>query len=175
MRRARALVSLLLVASCKHAKDVELTQSYEVQSGLATAHFPAEMTAEQVSDLVAVLRPKRGGPLDPADELYISTHPTPSTSELDEYVRIVHAPLANDMKEWKEREHKATSCLGVYPGIELRATFVAADGKMRRYWSCTFLRNTRGYKVSYVVPEDAAKDDEPLLRKIADATQLTSL
>jgi hypothetical protein len=171
----RRALCVLLLASCKHQpRDVELTQTYRVQSGLATAHFPKGVKPGQVNDLVAVLRPEAGGPLDLDDELYISTHPTPSTTVLDEYVRILHAPFENDMKGWKEEERKATSCLGVYSGIEIRATFLAGDGKMRRYWSCTFLRNMRGYKVSFVVPEAAAKNDEPLLREIAGATQITS-
>src|SRR6185295_8445215 len=74
--RLAACAFVVLVASCKHPpKDVELTQTYKVQSGLATAHFPKGVKAGQVNDLVAVLRPELGGPLDLDDELYVATHP----------------------------------------------------------------------------------------------------
>lgn len=177
-----ATIVALLVAGggCKPRKKItaetlELTQTYKVQTGLAVAHYPKQMLASQVNEYVASLRPVAFGPFDANDELYISTNKTTATNILDEYVRILHQPFETDMKGWTETSRRATSCLGVYPGIEITATFTGEDGKRRRYWSCTFLKAPHGYKVSYVVTEAAAKTDEAVLRKILDATEITPL
>lgn len=178
MRRpSEALALILVLGACKPGKKVtadnlELTERYPVKSGLAIAHHPKLLVASQVNDSVARLVPAAWGPFDADDEIFISTTKTPTTSVLDEYVRILHEPFEADMKGWTETSRRAASCLGVYSGIELSATFVAKDGKKRRYWSCTFLRGLHGYKVSYAVNESAAATDVPLLRKVADATEI---
>lgn len=181
MRPARSIVLLLALgaaASCKPRKKLtpetlELTEKYTVGTGLAVAHYPKQMVASQVNEYVASLRPIAFGPFDPDDEIYVSTNVTTATNLLDEYVRILHQPFESDMKAWTETSRVASKCLGVYPGLELRATFVATDGKKRRYWSCTFLVAPHGYKISYLVNDSAPATEEALLRKIADATEPT--
>ena len=178
MRRSDVLGLILLLVGCRPAKkigpdDLQLTERYEVKGGLAVAHHPKHLAPSQTNDSVARLAPAAAiGPFDVEDEIFIATTKTPATAELDEYVRILHAPFETDLKGWKVTGKTAASCLGVYSGIELTATFLTKDGKMRRYWSCTFLRSGHGYKVSYAVNESAAATDIPLLRKVTDATEI---
>lgn len=168
---------VLLGSACKPGKKItpdalELTERYAVRGGLAVAHHPKLLVASQTNDSVARLAPAAFGPFDIEDEVFIATTRTPATAELDEYVRILHAPFETDLRGWKVTSKKASSCLGVYAGLELSATFLTKEGKPRRYWSCTFLRSGHGYKVSYAVNESAAEHDGPLLRKVADATEI---
>lgn len=178
MRRpCEALCLILLLGACKPGKkitaeDLELTERYAVKGGLAVAHYPKLLVASQSTESVVRLAPASFGPFDIDDEVFILTTKTPATSDLGEYVKIVHAPLEKDLEGWSVTSRRAASCLGVYAGLELTAAFVKNDGKKRRYWSCTFLRSGHGYKVSYAVDEDAAQNDEPLLRKVADATEV---
>jgi hypothetical protein len=181
MRRLPEIVGLvgliLLVGACRPAKritadDLKLTERYAVQGGLAVAHHPKLLVATQATDSVARLAPAAWGTFDVEDEIFIATTKSPATAELDEYVRILHAPFETDLGGWRVATKSAASCLGVYPGIELTATFLTKDGKKRRYWSCTFLHSGHGYKVSYAVNESAAAVDVPLLRKVADATEI---
>lgn len=176
---ALALAAALALPGCKRREKVspdalELTQRYAVRTRLAVLRYPKSLAPSQVNEWVATLRPVgTSGPFDGDDELYVSTNQATATNILEEYVRILHQPLETDMEGWTETSRQATSCLGVYPGIELRAIFAGKDKKRRRYWSCTFLRAPHGYKVSYVVTESAAATDEPLLRKVVDATEVT--
>ena len=180
MRRFDALSALWLIAllGCRPGKrigpdDLELTERYAVKGGLAVLHHPKLLVASQTNDSVARLAPAAAvGPFDVEDEIFVATTRTPATAELDEYVRILHAPFENDLRGWKVTGKRAASCLGVYSGIELTASFVTNEGKLRRYWSCTFLRSGHGYKVSYAVNESAAAHDVPLLGKVAGATEI---
>jgi hypothetical protein len=155
-------------------ENLELTEKYTAKSGLAVVHHPKLLVPSQVNDSVTRLVPASYGIFDAGDEIFVSTTKTPATTVLDDYVRILHDPFAADMAAWKETSRTAASCLGVYPGLELTATFLAKDGTRRRYWSCTFLHSPHGYKVSYVVNETAAAKDAPLLRKVVDATEVKS-
>jgi hypothetical protein len=171
------IVALAAAVACRQGKkttaqDLELTEQYTVKSGLAVVHHPRVLVATQVNESVARLAPAAYGPFGIGDEIFVSTTKSPATAQLDEYVRVVHEPFEADMKGWTETSRKATPCLGVYSGMELTASFVAKDGKKRRYWSCTFLHATHGYKVSYAVDESAATADAPLLRKVIDATEI---
>lgn len=170
------VVPIVLLPACKPGKttteNLELTEKYTVRSGLAVAHHPKLLAPSQVNDSVAALKPAAWGPFDVDDEIFISTTKTPATAVLGEYVRILHEPFESDIKGWTETSRTAASCLGVYAGIELTATFVTKDGKKRRYWSCTFLRAPHGYKVSYAVSDAAFATDAPLLRKVVDATEI---
>lgn len=180
--REAAFVALIvglgaLGGACKTGKritadDLELTERHVLKSGLAVAHYPKLLVASQATDSVARLVPASFGPFDLGDEIFITTTKTPATAELDEYLKIVHAPFEADLHGWTVTSRKAASCLGVYSGIELTASFVAKEGKKRLYWSCTFLRAGHGYKVSYAVDETAAAHDAPLLRKVANATEI---
>jgi hypothetical protein len=177
MRRRNAVWSIVLLLACKPGKkigadDLKLTERYAVKGGLAVAHHPKLLAPSQTNDSVARLAPAAYGPFDIEDEIFIATTKTPATAELDEYVRILHAPFEADLTAWRVTSKAAASCLGVYPGIELAATFLTKDGKPRKYWSCTFLRSGHGYKVSYAVNESAAANDVPLLRKVVDATEI---
>lgn len=183
MRRPEAvclifLLGLLgLLAACRPGKKItadslELTERFPVKGGLAVAHHPKLLVASQTNDSVARLAPAAYGPFDIEDEIFIATTQTPATADLGEYVRILHAPFEADLAAWHVTSRSAASCLGVYPGLELRAAFLTKDGKKRHYWSCTFLRSGHGYKVSYAVNESAETGDVPLLRKVIDATEI---
>jgi hypothetical protein len=177
MRRREAVCLILLLGACKPGKkitadDLELTERTVVTGGLAVAHHPKLLVASQTNDSVARLAPAAYGPFDIEDEIFIATTKTPATSDLGEYVGIVHAPMEADLRAWHVSSRQAASCLGVYAGLELRATFLTKDGAKRRYWSCTFLRSGHGYKVSYAVNDAAAANDVPLLRRVADATEI---
>lgn len=172
-----ACLLVVLPCACRPGKkmtadDLQLTERYAVKGGLAVAHHPKLLVASQSTDAVARLAPAAYGPFDIDDEIFILTTRAPATTDLGEYVKIVHAPFETDLTGWTVTTRAAASCLGVYPGMELGATFVTKDGKKRRYWSCTFLRSGHGYKVSYAVNERAAPTDAPLLRKVADATEI---
>jgi hypothetical protein len=168
---------IALLSACKlgkklKAEDLQLTERYAVKGGLAVAHYPKLLVASQSTDSVARLAPASYGPFDVDDEIFVMTTKTPATTDLGEYVKTVHAPFETDLQGWAVTSRAAASCLGVYAGIELTATFLTKDGKKRRYWSCTFLRSGHGYKVSYAVNEAAADNDAPLLRKVTDATEI---
>jgi hypothetical protein len=169
---------MIVLLGCRPGKkigadDLKLTERYVVKGGLAVAHHPKLLVASQTNESVARLAPAAAyGPFDIDDEIFIATTKTPATAELDEYVRILHAPFEADLTGWRVTSRAAASCLGVYAGLELTATFITKDGKKRRYWSCTFLRSGHGYKVSYAVNESAEANDVPLLRKVVDATEI---
>ena len=176
-----ATLTLVATAACFRPRKtptpegLELTEATKAASGLATFHHPKQLAPKQLDDDVLALRPSVIGTFDMDDQIILVTNKLTSTGILDEYVRTLHRTLENEMKGWTETSRQAQACLGLFPGIELRATFVGEDGAPRRYWSCTFLRAPHGYKISYVVRETAAKVDEPLLRKVALATEITPL
>jgi hypothetical protein len=179
MRRpAEALFcAVALLVACRPGKkltadELQLTERYPVKGGLAVAHHPKAFVASQATDSVARLTPASYGLFDIEDEVFVMTTKNPATTDLGEYVKTVHAPFETDLQGWTVTSRSAASCLGVYPGIELAATFVTKQGKKRRYWSCTFLRSGHGYKVSYAVNDTSAANDAPLLRKVADATEI---
>lgn len=178
MRRpCDALCLIFVLGACRPGKkitadDLKLTERYAVKGGLAVAHHPKLLVPSQSTDSVARLAPASYGPFDVDDEIFILTTKTPATNDLGEYVKIVHAPFETDLHGWTVTSRQAASCLGVYAGMELAATFLTKQGKKRRYWSCTFLRSSHGYKVSYAVNESAAQNDAPLLRKVVDATEI---
>ena len=170
--------ALLGATACTPRKKVsletlELGETYKAQSGLAVVHHPKEMVPSQINEYVVALRPIPFGPFDKHDDIYVATNKVTATSVLDEYVRMMHQPFETDVKGWTETSRKASQCLGVYPGMEIEATFIGDDGERRRYWSCTFLTRPHGYKLSYAVADSAAKTEAPLLRKILDATEVT--
>lgn len=159
-------------ASKKDAAAVELSQSYTVASKLVVVHHPADFAATQASEMVAALTPLQTSPYDDAIELHFGTNIKPVTSVLDEYARILHKTFQEGHPDWKEESRAQTTCFKGFQGVELVASFTGKKGKKLRYRSCSFLASGHGYWFSYMAPEATFKDDEALLRKIVDASEL---
>jgi hypothetical protein len=176
--RAVAIAAALavLATGCKgkkpDAETVALSQTHTTASKLAVVHYPKEFTPGQASDKVAMLTPLPSSPYDPAIEMYFGTNDKPVTAVVDEYARILHRPFQESHGDWKEEKHQAGTCFKGFSGVETVATFTGAKGKKMRYRSCAFFASNHGFWLAYMAPETTFAEDEPLLRKIVDATEI---
>lgn len=179
MRRALVVVSVLAAlgtTGCKkklNAENVELDETFRTLGGFAVIHHPRAMRAKQASEHVTTLRPAPSSPFEPTDELFLVVNPS-TTPSVDEYVALIHKEDAT-LPAWTEIGRRPSTCMKTHEGVELTATFKGDDGRPRHFWSCAFVVNRRGFRVSYSVAEPAADTDAPVLRKIADAIEVSVL
>jgi hypothetical protein len=173
---AVATVALLCLApGCKRkkaAEDVVLSQTLTTPSSRAVVHFPPDFSARAAGEHVTVLSPLASTPYDPSIEVHVSTNDKPVTNVVDEYAKILHKPFKDKYADWQESSHAATTCFKGFPGTEIVATYTNQGGKKMRYRSCAFFALGHGYWLAYLAPEGTFAADEPLLRKIVDATEI---
>jgi hypothetical protein len=175
-----ATLALLAVAAfgsgCKahkrNADEVKLSSTYTTASKLAVVHYPADFGPSQAGDKVAVLTPLTSSSYDDAIEIHFGTNDKPVTSVLEEYVKILHKPFQDTHPDWKEETHQQGNCFKGFPGVEIVATFTGSKGKKLRYRSCTFFASGHGFWLAYMAPVSSFAEDEPVLRKIVDATEI---
>jgi hypothetical protein len=170
-----ALVAALSGLGCKSKKDaasVTLSESYTVASELAVVRYPPDFTPSQASALVAALTPLPASAYDDAVELHFGTNVRPSTNVVDEYARILHKNFQEGHPDWKEESRAEVTCFKGFTGVEIVATFTGKKGKKLRYRSCSFFASGHGFWLAYMAPEKTFAEDEPLLRKIVDATEV---
>lgn len=174
-RAASAITIVIALAACKSKPDadkVTLSETYTTASKLATVHYPPTFTAAQAGEKVAVLTALPSSAYDPTIEIHFGTNDKPVTTVVDEYAKILHKTFQESHPDWKEDKRQAGTCFKGFAGIETIATFTNAKGKRVRYRSCTFLAGGHGFWLAYMDSEGAFAEDEPLLRKIVDATEI---
>lgn len=173
-----ALAALILVAGCtsctkrKSAGDVALTQTYTTASKLAVVHHPTDFAPGQAGDKIAVLTPLATSSYDPAIEIHFGTNDKPVTSVVDEYAKILHRPFQESHPDWTQEKQQQGTCFKGFTGVETVATFTGSKGKKLRYRSCAFFASSHGFWLAYMAPESTFAEDEPVLRKIVDATEI---
>lgn len=107
-----------------------------------------------------------------SEVLHFASIRDPISNEVGEFARVAGLAEARKPPDWEYREmaRRSTKCNGV-PGLEILSSWKPPGTQTRsRRWWCAFVRGGQGYFFSYNTPETVAKEHEPLLRSIVDAT-----
>ncbi len=151
-----------------------LSESFAAPDQSMVIHYPADFAAKSVDESTLVLL--RNLPDGNSEVLHFGSIRDPISAEVGEFTRIAGLAESRKPPDWEYQEigRTRTRCNGV-PGLEILSSWKPPGTRTRsRRWWCAFIRGSRGYYFSYNTPETVAKEHEPLLRSIVEATTFTA-
>jgi len=156
------------IAKDKADLEAPLTQKYPSENGLIVAHYPADFAAASRSE--ASLQVSRGAH---DDSILLVATGTPVSDDPAELSRVALKPI---LEAFGKKGSVATAtegpatCLGS-PGYSTTGSASLTLEKVDT-WSCTFVKEGRGY-VFFISVNKTYAEDMPLLKRIVEATELT--
>ena len=152
------------------AASEALSESFSAPDQSMVIHYPADFAAQVVDESTLVL--SRNFPDGNSEVLHFASIRDPISSDVGEFTRVAALAESRKPADWEYREisRAKTKCNG-QSGLEILSSWKPAGTQTRsRRWWCAFVRGKRGYFLSYNTPETVAREHEPLLRSILDAT-----
>ncbi len=159
-----------VVAPRPYTPNPAFTQRFASPDGLFVVHYPPEFTARTTpSGVVQVFRMLDDGLDEPLSFLATST---PASNDVREFARVGQAAYAANLQDWSTLTTTDTTCVDV-PCVEITGTWVLKGTTIYRR-SVSFLDGGRGYLFDEMMPEARRAQDEPTLRAIVDAVEVTT-
>jgi hypothetical protein len=174
MLSATDVVELDLVTATEAPGAGGLTESYKMQNGRLTAHYPADFAAQSMDD--ATLLVTHTFATGDYEGIALVGVPHPISKDTREFARVVLGAMDTKKKSltttFSETDRRPAQCMGRYPGLEVDTTYTLKTGTQYVERSCVFVRGDVGYVTRVYVPTRLEARDGALLDKMVLATEM---
>jgi hypothetical protein len=158
--------------------NVPLAQQYKSNNGLIIAHYPSDFAAKKLEQGSVMVSRNLG--LGDDEAAVFTAIAQPITDDVQELARVLQSAFekgitskGGTVSAGSPRPAKCETSQAVYGGVETVSSYSLVPGASITVWSCVFVADGHGYKLSYLVPRSRIVEEGPLLRRIVAAAELT--